>query len=183
MKTIMVDMDNVIVDTALLKYINEFLGTDYKRDDMKGYYLQELISHKKEEFWEFVKDRNFYDGMEMFDDCYRVLERLNKVYDVYIVTAYLWKDSIDISGYNLGNKYYYLKEKLPFIKPEKYIFATNKNIMNFDIRIDDKLENLNGAETKLMFTAWHNRDIDDKYLDENNVIRVNNWCDIEKILL
>ena len=55
--------------------------------------------------------------------------------------------------------------------------------MNFDIRIDDKLDNLNGAEIKLMFTAWHNRDMDDDYLKNNNVIRVNNWCDIEKILL
>lgn len=179
----MVDMDNVIVDTALLKYINEFLGCNYKRDEMKGYYLQELVSHRKEEFWNFVKDRNFYEDMEIFDDCYRVLERLNEIYDVYIVTAYLWKDSIDISGYNLRNKYYYLKEKLPFIKPEKYIFTTNKNIINFDIKIDDRLDNLEGAEMKLMFSAWHNKDLTDDYLKEKNIIRANNWCDIEKVLL
>lgn len=179
----MVDMDNVIVDTALLKYINEFLETDYKREDMKGYYLQELVNHRKKEFWNWVKDRNFYDGMTLFEDCYRVLERLNEVYDVYIVTSYLWKDDIDISGYNLGNKYYYLREKLPFIKPEKYIFTTNKKIINFDIRIDDKLENLEGATLKLMFSAWHNRDMDDNWLEKQNVIRVNSWQDIENMLL
>ena len=179
----MVDVDNVITDSDFLDLINEFLGTSYKLTDLKNYYLQELIEHKKEEFWDEVKDRNFYQNSLMFDNCFNVLEKLNKVYDVYIVTAYLWKDTIDISGNNLKNKYYYLKENLPFIEPEKYIFTTNKKIINFDIRIDDKLENLEGADIKLLYSAWHNNKYDDDYLRENNVIRVNNWKDIEKILL
>lgn len=179
----MVDVDNVITDSDFLDLINEFLGTSYKLTDLENYYLQELVEHKREEFWEFVKDKNFYQNSLMFDCCFSVLENLNKVYDVYIVTAYLWKDTIDISGNNLKNKYYYLKENLPFIRPEKYIFTTNKKIMNFDIRIDDKLENLEGASVKLLYSAWHNYKYDDNYLRDNNVIRVNNWKDIEKILL
>lgn len=183
MKTVMVDMDNVLVNTRLLKLINEFLGTSYKRNDLKNYYLQELVENKKEEFWEWAKEKNLYHDAQLFEGCFEVLKKLNEVYDVYIVTAYLWKDTIDISGNNLKNKYYYLKENLPFIKPEKYIFATNKKLMNFDIRIDDKIENLEGASTKLLFTAWHNRELDNDYLEKENVTRVNNWNDIKKILL
>ena len=183
MKTIMVDMDNVITDSIFFELINEFLGSNYKREELKGYYLQELVKDKKEEFWNFVKERNFYEGASLFEGCYEVLEMLNKVYDVYIVTAYLWNDCLDISGDNLRNKYYYLREKLPFINSDKYIFTTNKNIMNFDIRIDDKLENIENGKIKLLFSAWHNTDLDDNYLKEHNVIRVNNWNDIEKILL
>lgn len=183
MKTLMVDMDNVITDGIFLDLINEFLGTNYKLLDLKNYYLQELISDKKEEFWNYVKDKNFYEGASLFEDCFGVLEKLNTKYDVYIVTAYLWNDYLDISGDNLRNKYYYLREKLPFIKPEKYIFTTNKNIMDFDIRIDDKLENVVKAEVSLLFTAWHNKDLDDEYLKEKDVIRVNGWKDIEKVLL
>ena len=55
--------------------------------------------------------------------------------------------------------------------------------MDFDIRIDDKLENVIDGNTKILFNAWHNRDLDDEYLKEKDVIRVNSWDDIEKILL
>ena len=119
----------------------------------------------------------------MFEGCYDVLRKLNDKYDLYIVTAYLWNDVIDISGDNLRNKYYYLREMLPFINPNKYIFTTNKNLLKFDIRIDDRLDNIMEADTKILFTAWHNRDLDDKFLEDNNVIRVNSWDDIEKLLL
>lgn len=183
MKTLMVDVDNVITDSIFLDLINEFTGKNYILSELKSYYLQELIIDRKEEFWLWAKNKNFYHEAKLFDGCYEVLEKLNKVYDVYIVTAYLWKDTIDISGNNLNNKYNYLKEKLPFIEPEKYIFTTNKNLMNFDIKIDDKLDNLNGASTKLLFTAWHNNDLKDDILRDNNVIRVNNWYDIERTLL
>ena len=183
MKTLMIDMDNVITDSRFLDLINEFLGTNYEWNDFKTYYLQEIIGDKKEEFWNYVKDRNFYEGATLFEGCYDVLKELNDKYDLYIVTAYLWNDVIDISGDNLRNKYYYLREMLPFINPNKYIFTTNKNLLKFDIRIDDRLDNIMEADTKILFTAWHNRDLDDKFLEDNNVIRVNSWDDIEKLLL
>lgn len=180
MKTLMIDVDNVITDSLFLDLINEFLGTKHKLDNLKGYYLQELVKDRKEEFWYWVKEKNFYENAPLFEGCYEVLKKLNEVYDIYIVTAYLWNDCLDISGDNLRNKYYYLREMFPFIEPNKYIFTTNKKLMKFDIRIDDKLENIEDADIKLLFTAWHNRDLDDVYLKEKGVIRVNNWKDIEK---
>ena len=179
----MVDMDNVITDGIFLNLINEFTGEHYVLNNLNSFYLQELIKEREDEFWNWVKERNFYEGAILLEGCFEVLKKLNEVYDVYIVTAYLWKDTIDISGNNLKNKYYYLKEQLPFIKPEKYIFATNKNIMNFDIKIDDRIDNLEGADMKLLFSAWHNCDLDDSVLIENKIIRVNGWKDIEKLLL
>ena len=47
MKTVMVDMDNVLVDTKLLDLINEFLESNYKRETLKNYYLQELVKDRK----------------------------------------------------------------------------------------------------------------------------------------
>ena len=182
-KTIMIDMDNVITDGIFLDLINEFLKTNYKLLDLNNYYLQELIDDRKEEFWNFVKEKNFYEGAELFDGCYEVLEKLNQVYDVYIVTAYLWNGTIDLSGNNLKNKYYYLREKLPFIPPEKYVFTTNKNLMYFNIRIDDKIENIEKGDVKILMNAWHNKKLDSKYLEERGIIRVNNWYEIENILL
>ena len=76
-----------------------------------------------------------------------------------------------------------MREYLPFIEPEKYVFTTNKNLMNFDIKIDDRIDNLDGADIKLLFNAWHNKDISNRELKKQNIIRVNSWYDIENILL
>ncbi|MBQ9659528.1 MAG: hypothetical protein IJV31_12405 [Clostridia bacterium] len=70
--------------------------------------MQNLTKERTEEFWEFVRNKNFYENAPLFPNCYEALEKLSKVYAIYIVTAYLWNDVIDVSGKNLNNKYYYL---------------------------------------------------------------------------
>lgn len=180
MKTLMIDMDDVITRGNFYEYVEEFMGTKIDMDKTTNYYIiQETVESKKEEFWKYVEDKDLYKGAPLFDDCYEVLEKLNKKYDVYIVTSYLWREVIDISGKNLGYKYYYLKEKLPFIDPSKYIFTTNKNLLKFDIKLDDKIGNLEGAETKILFNSWHNNH--ETYSDD--IIRVNNWKEIGDVLL
>ncbi|MBQ9019106.1 MAG: hypothetical protein IJ097_02180 [Bacilli bacterium] len=180
MKTLMIDMDDVITNGNFNKYIEEFMNIKIDMTKITNYeYVQDLVKSKKEEFWKYVENKDLYKGAPLFKDCYEVLKKLNDKYDLYIVTSYLWTDVIDISGKNLGYKYYYLKEMLPFINPSKYIFTTNKNLLNFDIKIDDKITNLEGADIKILFNRWHN--INKKY--DKNIIRVNNWKEIEEVLL
>lgn len=180
MKSLMIDMDDVITNGNFNKYIEEFMGIKIDMNQITNYeYVQDLVASKKDEFWHHVEDKDLYKGAPLFKDCYEVLEKLNKKYDLYIVTSYLWRDGIDISGKNLGYKYYYLKEMLPFIDPSKYIFTTNKNLLKFDIKVDDKVSNLEGAKTKILFNRWHNKN---KEYDQS-IIRVNNWKEIEEVLL
>lgn len=87
------------------------------------------------------------------------------------------------AGNNLKNKYNFLYDKLDFIEPKNYIFTADKSVINCDIKIDDKLNNIESAKTKLLFTAWHNKDMSEEELVKQNVIRVNNWKEIEQILL
>ena len=111
-------------------------------------------------------------------------EKLSKKYELYIVTAYVFRDDETKSAGLLKNKFNYLIKEFPFIRPQQYIFTSNKEIINCEIKIDDKESNLSGnAETKLLFTSYHNKNITDEDLKKNNIIRVNNWKDIEKILL
>ncbi len=51
--------------------------------------------------------------------------------------------------------------------------------------IDDKAENLEGnnKRMKLLFTAFHNKNISEKELKEQGLIRVTDWKEVEKILL
>ena len=37
-----------------------------------------------------------------------------------------------------------------------------------------KMINIKGASVKLLFTAWHNKNISDSELKEKNIIKVNN---------
>ncbi len=184
MKKIMVDMDDVICDGGFLSLVNQFLGTNYQKGDIKTYYIQDLIPKEKYPEWmEFFNTKNVYDFCEMLPDTYEVLEKLSKKYEIYIATAYIFRDNEEYSANNLKNKFEYLYEHLPFISPDNYIFTTNKEIIDCDIKIDDKLSNLKGkAETKLLFTAYHNTEIPKEELEKQGVLRVNSWKEIEALL-
>ena len=52
-----------------------------------------------------------------------------------------------------------------------------------EIKIDDKLNNLKNAETKLLFTAYHNKSLTKEELEKENAIRVDSWEGVREILL
>ena len=182
MKTIMVDMDDVIKIRNFKKFLEEFLGRKIDTDNNKYKYRQEAIKGRENEFRLIYQYRNLYANVPLLDGCYEVLKKLNEKYDVYIVTAYIWGQDIINAEENLKNKFIYLKENLPFISSQKYIFTQDKKILDFDIKIDDRINNLEGAKIKLLFTAWHNKNISSKELESKGIIRVDSWYDIEKVL-
>lgn len=185
MKKIMIDMDDVICGGGFLAIINEFLGTSYREEDIKTYYIQDIIPEYKREEWKvFFGNKNIYDYTYILPDAYEVMEKLNKKYELYIVTAYIFKDDEWKSAEHLKNKFNYLIKTFPFIKPQQYVFTSSKEIIDCDIKIDDKASNLKGnAEKKLLFSAYHNKHIPDEELKKDGLIRVNNWKEIEKILI
>ncbi len=184
MKRLMIDMDNCITDAYFMERINEYLNTNYKLNDQKDFYLQNLISkEKKGGFWNYMTTHTFYGDCPLLKDCYETLKILNQKYKLYIATAYLYEESNpDISGINLKEKYDYLKKYLPFISPKQYIFISDKNLIHSDIAIDDRICNLENSDKKLLMTAWHNKDIDDKELEKKGIKRVNTWMEILKEL-
>lgn len=185
MKKLIIDMDDVICEKNFIEMVNDFLKTNYKEDDACSYYINDLIPENKMNEWiEFFGRNNLYEYGKQSEDAKVVLEKLNKIYDIYIVTAYVFRDDESLSGKVLKDKFEYLYKNFPFINPEKYIFITNKEMIKADIRIDDNIQKLEGdAEIKLLFTAYHNVNITDEELKAKNLIRVNNWKEIEKILL
>lgn len=186
MDKLMIDMDDVICTGGFIKIVNNFLNTNYDMEDAKGYYIQDLIpDDRKKEWTKFFEKSNLYDYAELLPDACEVIEKLNKKYELYIVTAYVFKDSEEISGNILKNKFNYLYEKLPFISPNQYIFINNKQLLDTDIIIDDRLSNLKGnARLKILFPAYHNKEfINNKSDNEDGIICVKGWKDIEKILL
>lgn len=178
----MIDMDDVICGGGLLHLINEYLQTNYTEDDCKGFYQQDLLPDK-EAFFKWFITKNLYDYCTINEGAIEVIEELNKHYEVIIGTSYIFKEIPKESAIILYYKHNWLMENLPFISPHQYIFVANKKVLDCDIKIDDRIDNLDGAETKLLFTAFHNKDISDEKLKEMNVERMNSWYDIKERLI
>lgn len=181
-KTIMVDMDGVITEHGFPKLCEEFLN---RKIDFEGEHIifrQEVIKGQEDEFRKKYAKANLYSNSKLKDNCYEVLKKLNENYDVYIVTQYVWSNEIISPSENLKNKFEFLRQELDFLDPNRFIFTTNKNIMNFDIKIDDNLRNLENCKTNLLFSSYRNIDLTKDELNKHNVIRVNDWKEIEKIV-
>lgn len=183
MKTIMVDMDNVLTNGNFSKILDDYLGYRYDYNNTKTFYVQDILGDKKEDFFSKFKDMDMYKDATLLPDSYEVLKELSKHYKIYICTDYIWREIVEYAGNNLKNKYNFLYKKLDFMEPKNFIFVGDKSIVNCDIKIDDKITNIEGASTKLLFSAWHNKDITEEELKEQNIIRVNNWKEIREILL
>ncbi len=186
-KTVMIDMDEVIVKGRFTDFLNEFLGgVDF--DKLNGFYRQELIKGKEEEFKKIYQFKNLYKDdkgnfIEPLPYCIEVLKELQKYYQLFIVTSYIWKKDIIDASSNLKNKYEYLKFFFPFIDPNNYIFITDKSKIRFDIGIDDRPKNLINCDKKILFTEFRNEKISDEKLIANDIIRADDWQDVKKLLL
>lgn len=185
-KTIMLDMDDVIVINGLPNLIKKFLGKSIEElnNSNNTYYRQDLLGDKKEEFFKYFITQNLYDYVDIVQDCKLVLQNICEYYDVYVTTDYIWRDVPDYAGDNMRNKYNFLIKNFPFLDRKKFVFTCSKSIIKCDIRIDDKIDNLVGdSARKYLFTAYHNQHISKDELDKLGIIRVNGWLDIQKELL
>ena len=186
-KSIMIDMDEVIVVGNFSNFLIEFLGeVDFSK--LHSQYRQDLIKGKEEEFKKIYKYKNLYkydngDYIEPLPNCIDVVKELNEIYNVYIATTYVWKEDVIDSATNLKNKFEYLHYWFPFIDTNNFIFMTEKTKIKYDIGIDDREANLENCDKKLLFTEFRNKNITDKELENKKIIRVNNWLDVKKELL
>jgi 5'(3')-deoxyribonucleotidase len=185
MKKLVIDMDDVITCYNFEKTLKKYLGYEYDFSNFTGYRMQDVLGDDKPNFFNWLKDQNYYEEAELSANCYEVIKDLNEIYELYILTDYVWpeKEIHPYLGEFINDKYNFLYKKLDFLKPNQFIFSANKKIVKADIKIDDKITNLIGAKTKLMYTAYHNKNITDEELKKKKVIRVNNWLDIEKVLV
>lgn len=175
-------MDDVITTGGFLYLVNEYLKTDYKEDDFENFYMQDVIPDK-DEFFKWFKTHNMYDHCTLIPDVYEVLEKLSKNNEIFIGTSYIIRDIIKDTGFLLPQKYEFLINTFPFLDPQNFIFLGNKSVLNCDIKIDDRIDNLDGAKTKILFTAWHNKNISKEELNDKGIKRADNWKEIENMLL
>ena len=163
-KSIMIDMDEVIVKGRFTEFLDKFLGgVDFEK--LNGFFRQDLIKGREEEFKKIYAFKNLYrkeDGS---------------------FTSYVWKENVIDASHNLKYKYEYLRHFFPFLDCNNFIFISDKSKINFDIGIDDRPKNLISCEKKILFTEFRNKKISKEDLEKDNIIRVNNWLEIQEILI
>ncbi len=180
-KRLMIDMDDCLTDGTFRRQIEEFIGEEIDTDKT-GYYLQNALGDRKEEFFR-KGPLDMYQDAPLKEGAYEVIQKLNDIYDVYIVTSYCVPDAHYQEGNLLKFKMEYLQKHLPFLKTEQIIFSNVKKFIDFDVRIDDSIRHLVNSEVLLLFDAYHNQTLTEEELVSKNIKRVMNWQEVADILL
>lgn len=186
MKKIMIDLDETICSPSYLKEVNKYLNTNYTYEDIKTYFVEDIIAEdKKQDFLDyFYQNVNAYDDAMILPDAIGVIEKLSHFYEIYIVSAFVDKRRIKESSIMAKYKYEWILKNMPFIDPKKIVLTGSKDIIMCDIKIDDKVGNLKGyGETKLLMDQLHNQKYSFEELTNMNIKRVYDWQQVEAILL
>jgi len=167
MKSIAIDMDNVIVDieSQYIKWYEAKFGVLITKQQLMG--LPETQGFPdREAVWNFLFTPGFFRTAQPNAGAIEAVQHLMQSFQVYIVSAAMEFPQ------SLSEKYEWLREYLPFVSWRHIIFCGDKRIINTNYMIDDHVKNLdNFSGTGLLFTACHNVNI-------NGRIRVNNWKEV-----
>jgi 5'(3')-deoxyribonucleotidase len=175
MKRIAIDMDDVLAKTThvIIDKINKITSSSYTYEE-----LMNGSENLKLEFYghytkhnTFLWEPGFFEHIPVNEDAVEVVEKLHKQYEIFIVSA-----ATEFPN-SLKEKLTWMEKHFPFITWRHIVFCGHKHMIQADYLIDDHEKNLHSfTGTPLLFTAPHNLHI-------NDFKRVNNWKEIESLLL
>ena len=168
--TVLVDMDDVIENLvpAWVNFLNEKYECNVTLDDIKSWDITEAFPGlSAEQIFEAPSSDDFWKTVIPLPGAVEGLKTLiDENHDVYIVTA-TWYGTLK------AKMEYVLFKYFPFIKWDKVIITSNKQLVKGDVLIDDGPHNLIGGDyKKILFDAPHNRSFDEKSI---GAVRVHNW--------
>jgi 5'-nucleotidase len=174
MERVIVDMDEVIADPmgAMIEWYQSEYG---KEIDWKKMLAGSWVLGFPEEHQRLVLDRlhspGFFRNLPVMDNSVRVLNEMNKKYEVFIVSA-----AMEFPN-SLVDKYDWLMEHFPFFSWRQLALCGDKKLISGDYMIDDHVKNLVHFKGKAyMYSSAHNLEITD-------YDRINNWEQAAEIFL
>ena len=122
---------------------------------------------------EYVRTPGFFRTAPVMTGSQEVLERLNRQYELFIVSA---ATEYPLS---LGEKSAWLEEHFPFITWQQLVLCGAKHIIHGDIMIDDHFKHLDAFKGRtLLFNQPHNQ-----HEESRGHERVSSWQEIAQLLL
>lgn len=163
-------MDGVLADvySQFIGYHERESGIRLEIDRLDGLTEFEAFPNGRRH----VNTKGFFRTVPLVPGSRDVLERLNRQYEVFVVSAALEFPT------SLDDKREWLNEHFPFITWRQIVFCGSKEIVRADLIIDDHLKNLDKFEgDTFLFSQPHNRRIQTMHR------RVDSWEEIASILL
>jgi 5'-nucleotidase len=170
-KKLLIDMDGVLSDiyAQFIKYEFNDIGLTQLLNDLNGKLEHEAFKHHDK----YVNSENFFYSALPIQGSIESVHKLNEAYEVYIVSSAM---QFPLS---LTEKVNWLTKYFPFLSWKQIVFCGTKEIVYGDIMIDDHFKNLDTFQGQtILFTQPHNID-----KPTGNHTRVNNWKEIETLLL
>lgn len=169
MKTIIIDMDDVMADASegILDIFNELNKTDLKKEffDDKNFY-EFMNSGKYIPYRDKLFEPGFFLNLKVMPNAQEVIKELSEKHNVYVVSA-----ATEFPN-SLREKYDWMQKHFPFISWRNFMLCGDKSIVKGDVMIDDHEKNLKSFSGKtLLFDAMHNKQIEGYH-------RVFNWQDV-----
>ena len=190
---LLLDVDEVICFSMYLEYINEFLKAEYSMDNFTEYYLEESVIPKEKmaEFNNFIESKNLYENPTMLPGAIEAIKRLSAYYEIFICSDCVNPFAKENSGIMYKYKYDFLYKTFSqdIIPCKNYIFTGTKDIFVADVQVDDLVRNFSSnVPLKLLFPAYHNKEVPEEILKEKGIIRSGydwrkGWHVLEKQLM
>ena len=148
---ILVDCDGVLANfiEPFLAIANRLAGTSYTEADVKEWDMDRLPGFEaiKNEAWAEVGDPGFARNMPLYQGAQEGMRRLADIGEVFIVTAPLWLHKEDESRGDLHGQTF-CWDRVKWLRAHfgipatRVIFAYHKELVEGDVLIDDKVENV-----------------------------------------
>ncbi len=153
-KSIAIDMDGVIADTAtqFRTWYERETGIQIPASAFEGIPEDDCLPDGAVR--RYLYQPGFFRTMPVMPGAQQAVQRLMETFDIYIVSAAMEFQQ------SLPEKCGWLSEHFPFLSWQQLVFCGDKSIINTDYMIDDHVKNLDRfAGRAFLFTAGHNRDI------------------------
>jgi 5'-nucleotidase len=171
---ICVDMDEVMADAIaehLLRYNRDYEGSVTKEDLRGKRFWQVVPELHHSALDDYLRAEDFFEVLEVMPDAQRVLEELQRHFEIFIASA-----AMEVPT-SFNAKYRWLERYFPFIPYTHIVFCGNKSILRADYLIDDNPRQLRIFEGEgILYDAPHNEAV-------TGYRRVKNWLEIEELLL
>lgn len=178
MRRIVINFDNTLFPTTerVIELYNKKHDTNLELSQITTYNLHDCLPVEvADELLELFVDKETYSGLQPYKGAVRAVKTLvEQGHEVYVAT------STDVR--NMEWKEELLQKYFPFIPKQNLIRIHNKALLNVDVLIDDKLDNLknNTLVDRVCFNQLWNIDNDADYV--YSIHRIHHWGELNNVI-
>ena len=177
MKRIAIDFDETLFPTLekVIDIYNKRHGTNFELSQITAYNLSDSFDvDVADELLELFVDKDVYSSLQPYKGAVRAVKTLvEQGHEVYIAT------STDVR--NMEWKEELLQKHFPFIPKKNLIRIHNKALLNVDVLVEDKMDNLTQtfADRICFNQPWN---VDEGKDFAYSIYRINHWGEINNII-